>query len=485
MARLLSPGHNCEQIAPVTATGLLIDSRNYFLAVHAAIARAERFVLILGWQFHTRAELLCGEDCGGAEAPVTLLPLLQHVERTRPELRIYLLAWDPSVVYTLEREWMQQIKFDWATSERIRFVFDAQHAPRASHHQKLVVVDGAIAFMGGIDLSASRWDDRPHAPDSPERVNEKGERRKPYHDLMTYCVGPAVDELMRLFVLRWQRATGETLELAKDGIAPAPVPKQGLPLPFDEVGISLTFGEHAASETPLVEQIKQLYEDAIAASERLIYIEVQYFTSRAIVAALRARLSATDRARIQLVMMMPIKGDTPKETFAFGDAQARALAAVAASAREHGHELRMLTSVAKDAQGEDVQTFIHSKLMIVDDRLLTVGSANCTNRSMSYDTELNMVWESTDSDPRLSQAIARVRADLLCEHAGVAYDPSLEAIDGLVERLDRLIGHSKLRLRGEPEVPSGKPQWLFDLAFDPGATEAEIELEEADARYRT
>ena len=166
MSRVLRAGRSCESLRPVETSGVLIDARDYYLAVHRAILSAERFVLITGWQFDSRVALVRGQDAAAAGAPAGFLELLRHVEKARPNLRVYLLAWDYSVVFSLEREWMQKVKFDWTTGDRIRFVFDSQHPPAACHHQKLVVVDGLIAFAGGIDLCESRWDDRDHAPEN-------------------------------------------------------------------------------------------------------------------------------------------------------------------------------------------------------------------------------------------------------------------------------------------------------------------------------
>src|SRR6202012_4319232 len=62
---------------------------------------------------------------------------------------------------------------------------------------------------------------------------------------------------------------------------------------------------------------------------------------------------------------------------------------------------------------------VHSKLMIVDDEWLRVGSANFANRSMGLDTECDLVLEAR-GDASARRAIASVRNTLLSEHLGVA-----------------------------------------------------------------
>lgn len=481
MTRILEPGRNCERISKVATSGVLFDARDYYVAVYDAIASAESYVLITGWQFDTGVALLRGADvkrAERAELPVHFLELLERVVKLRPNLEIFILAWDFSFVFAFEREWMQRAKFSWMTSAQIHFVFDAQHPTMASHHQKLVVVDGAIAFAGGIDLCESRWDDRAHAPNDDKRVNRDATPQKPYHDLMAYCTGPVVRDLEKLFCLRWQRATDDKLVLPEHTGCPPEALENAQPIDCKEVALSLTFGAHPPSSTAKVEQIKALHEDAIASAERLIYIETQYFTSRAVHAAFSERMQA-ERSKLEIVIVMPVNADTPKEHFAIGETQDWVLASLSEIARKHGHDLRILYSAAQDESGNLVATFIHSKLLIVDDRFLTLGSANCTNRSMSFDSELNFVWECNAEPQPLSKSIARTRASLICEHAGIEHDAALESSTGIVAQIDELIGQSKLHLR---DVPASSkeiaPTPLIEHTFDPDRNFSELELDD-------
>jgi phosphatidylserine/phosphatidylglycerophosphate/cardiolipin synthase-like enzyme len=482
MTSILRPGRNCERVEPADSSGILVDARDYYLAFYEALLAARHTVLIAGWQFDSAVPLIRGEDAVGLQAPSELLPLLEHAIKARPELRIFVLAWDYSVLFAGEREWLQRVKFDWMTDERIRFVFDNEYPTGASHHQKLVAIDGSIAFTGGIDLCDARWDDSAHTIDNPLRFRLNGELQKSYHDVMAYCTGPVVCSIERLFCERWQRATGEALSLPpasrdKSAIFTLTALERAQPVHCSEVAISLTFGEHPPSGTPKVEQIKALHEDAIARAEKLVYIETQYFTSRAVCTALIERMRS-DHSKLEIVLVLPMGADTPKENFALGATQLAALCALRDAADEHGHALRILGSVAVREDGSEAPTFIHSKVLIIDNRLMTIGSANCTNRSMSFDSELNLVWECTD-DRSLSTSIARVRARLLSEHAGVEHDAAFEQTEGLVARIDALLGHSKLRLRELPASTESIPQASFIAqAFDPEKALTELELDE-------
>ncbi len=443
--------------------GVLVDARDYYRAFYSSLRRARRYVLIAGWQFDSDVPLLRGEDTALAGGPVELLPFLEDLCEKNPDLEIYLLAWDYSVVYALEREWLQEMIFDGMTTRRLHFQYASDHPVGASHHQKFVIVDGRLAFVGGTDLCRSRWDDRRHSIVNPHRVDPDGERYKPYHEVMAYCTGPTVRRIESLFRERWTSASGEALSLPEPpGDTIVGAFDGAIPIPCRLVGAARTAGAYAES-TP-VQEIRSLYEDAIGASQRLLYFETQYFTSRVVHEALVARFCDERLPLLDVVIVLPRGGDTKKEEFALGAAQHRVLASLSRVARETGHSLSILHS----ASSSGVSTFIHSKLLVVDDRFLTIGSANCTNRSFSVDTELNLGWECQGPSDPLHASIARLRANLLSEHAGIPHSTALEGTEGLVARIDDLVNAgSKLRYLPIPDVDRAPEPGFFELAFDP------------------
>ncbi|HEX4339331.1 MAG TPA: phospholipase D-like domain-containing protein [Polyangiaceae bacterium] len=471
MSRILEAGRNAWALEPIEHAGVLIDACDYYRAFYQAMSGAKHYALLAGWQFDSDVRLLRGPDAAGAPWPVELLPFMEALCRERPELRIYVLAWDYSVVYTFEREWMQRLKFDFGTSDHIRYVLDGEHPVGASHHQKLVVVDGRIAFVGGADLCDGRWDDRSHSSVNVERVNRYGDPYKPYHEVIAYVTGAkAIARLEETFRDRFQRASGEPLVLpvpdAGDPPSP-PVFEGALPLDADVTAIARTYParDTDASEAA-VKEIRHLYEDAIGSAERLIYIETQYITSHAIHDALVARLRDDTKPKLVLVLVVPHGSDTLKEELVLGAAESRLLASVERVAKETGHALRVLFSAPSDASPRSPPTFVHSKLLVVDDSFLTIGSANCTNRSFSIDSELNLAWECDSRRAGLRKDIARLRASLLSEHAGIDHDVRFEDIDGLVPLIDELLAAgSRLRARQMPD--DAEPLTVMQLAFDP------------------
>jgi phospholipase D1/2 len=135
-------------------------------------------------------------------------------------------------------------------------------------------------------------------------------------------------------------------------------------------------------------------------------------------------------------------------------------------------------SVARDELGQDVFTYIHSKLMVVDDDFLTLGSANTTNRSLGLDSELNLAWEAPEAREgrMMRRAIQRVRVSLLAEHAGLKERRALRELaraDRLVAFLDEVAASGQHRLRPHPmetvfdQSPLLKPLEPEELVFDP------------------
>ena len=153
-------------------------------------------------------------------------------------------------------------------------------------------------------------------------------------------------------------------------------------------------------------------------------------------------------------MLLPSEPEAAKEEIALGVTQARLLAWLADVAGATRSRLGVCSSVMGEGDAE-VATYVHSKLVAVDDRLLTLGSANLNNRSMGVDTELNVVFETSGRD-RLARGIGRLRLRLLAEHVGVA-DPSrlaaLRGTPGLVDRLDALASEAGTCRAGRGAIP--------------------------------
>src|SRR5262245_17313548 len=179
----LTRGRNVWRIEHAGRMAVLIDAAAYFRAVREALLKAQRSVFIVGWDLHSQTRLV--GEAGTAEDgyPETLGEFLSALVRARPKLVVHLLLWDYSVLYANERELFPQLALGWNTPDRVRFALDDAVPFGSSQHQKLVIVDDAVAFSGGLDLTIRRWDSPTHEVDNPHRVDPAGYPYRPFHDV--------------------------------------------------------------------------------------------------------------------------------------------------------------------------------------------------------------------------------------------------------------------------------------------------------------
>lgn len=460
-------------------SGLLVDGRDYYRAFYQAALGAQSYILISGWQFDSAVELLRGNDAAAIQSPNNFLDFLNWLCERNPQLSIYLLAWDHSMLYSLDREWFQDWHFNWTTNERLKFCFDPANSFDSSHHQKFVVIDGVLGFVGGLDLCASRWDQRDHRADNPLRCNSDGNGYRTFHDLQSCHLGPLARHLTDHFKNRWRVVCGDCLVLPEPEQQPAVMPfEPTIAIGPAAVAISRTEVNTANGDPPILE-IRQLFIDAIDAAERLIYIENQYCSSEALRDALIERMKQRRRPRLQIVLIIAKDAEAFLEQLSIGIAQSRIIRSLRETAAESGHAFGIYYPASSNSQGKEVPTYVHAKLLLVDDRFLSVGSANMNNRSMGYDTELNVAWDDLPGSP-LCERIRNARVDLLAEHTGVSGPARarLTAADGLVDYLNTLADSGRTRLRHHPTRSiSEEHQWLTTFLPDGLPFDSEVALE--------
>ncbi len=493
MNKILEPGRNCQGIYEVETSGLLIDGRNYYRAFYEAALQAKRYILIAGWQFERSVKLLRGRDERQAGGDVRLGMFLNSLCEKKPQLEIFILMWDFSAFVSLDKEWFNKWVLDLMTSSRIYFRFDSKHPVGASHHQKLVVIDGAVAFVGGLDICASSWDDRTHASENPDRFLD-GKRFEPYHDVQSFHTGPAAWEMTQVFKRRWIHAGGSDLLLPSPEEGECPRIARFIRIAGRRVAISETRPQTVVPMLKPVRHIRELYRDAIASAEKLIYIENQYFSSQAVYQALKDRMTEQSRPCPQIVLILPKRLHTFVEDVSLSAVQAKMLKSLTEISARHNKPFGVYyTAAAVDQGASEKGTYIHSKLLLVDDRFLTVGSANTTNRSMGMDTELNVSWEASRDEHDLIASIRRARASLLAEHTGIRKASGLRrlaSMDGLHEYLNMLADDPGCRLRhhtmGSFLEEAGWIKSLMpdELAIDPESPVIEETLYELISRDR-
>ena len=457
---LLVPGRNCWRMAHAARVGFLVDGSEYFGAVRAALAGAQRDIFILGWDIDSRMWLVPGGANDGFPEP--LREFLDALLAERPQLHIHVLSWDFALLFALEREWLGRLKFGWLTRSRLHFELDSHHPTGASHHQKLVIVDDALAFVSGFDITFNRWDTPRHSPAEPARHNPDGTRYPPFHDVGALVDGEAARALGELARERWRRATGLTVRPPgpKTGSVSWPA---GAAIAISDVELAIVRTEPAFDGAPAITEAKQLHLDAIAAATKSIFAENQYFTSRLIADAFESRLR--DAGGPEVVVVSPMTQSGWLEVSTMGVLRARVHRRLVQADTHHRYNM-YCPWLGDDAPPAGRCLNVHSKVLVIDDELLSVGSVNLSARSMSLDTECNLAIEAK-GEPRIRAAIAALRARLLGEH--LDKDPAVVAAE--CERSGSLIAAiESLRDQGRSLRPLGvapEEEWSAVLADQP------------------
>jgi phosphatidylserine/phosphatidylglycerophosphate/cardiolipin synthase-like enzyme len=402
---LFKPGSNCYRAARARRAALLIDGDAYFHAFAQAALSASHSIIIVGWDFHSATRL----HLGLPGVPDLLGDFLNFLVRRTRSLRIFILTWNCPLVFAKGRESRVGSAGGWQPHRRITFHYDANCPMGGALHQKIVVIDGALAFCGGIDLALGRWDTPAHVCDDPRRTNPgESESYPPIHDAMLVVDAGAARALHAVVRQRWQDATGRTLPTTYTESDPWPL---SVPVMFRDVSVGLARTVPARGTEPAVVEVENLYLDMIAAARRYIYLENQYFTAKSLGDALAARLAEPQGPEVMVVVRLESSGWLEEPTMTALRSQ---LLRKLRAADVHGR----FSAWYPETPGEPCCD-VHSKLMIVDDEWLRVGSANFANRSMGLDTECDLVIEAR-GDRATRRAIASARNALLSEHLDVA-----------------------------------------------------------------
>ena len=424
---ILQPGRNAWRICVSDRLAFLVDGVEYFSALDATLRMARSSIRIVGWDFDPEIRL---RPQDGSEP---LGELLRALVEERPELTVDILVWSMGPLYS-GHSLKLYTQHAWADHPRIRLRFDTRHALRGSHHQKLVTVDEQTAFVGGIDLTAGRWDTADHVVDNPLRVKPNGDPYGPVHDVQALLSGEAARSVSDLVRKRWLAATGEELPAS---------PPEGVPLWPPDVepairGCSIAVVRTTPNLRGLNErrEASRLTCRAIAAARRHVYIETQYFASFQVGREIEARLRQPDGPEIVVIVTCESRGLL--EQFVMAHNRNRLIRRLKRADR--WDRLRVMFAVVPGGEaGGEKEVLVHSKVLVVDDAFVRVGSSNLNNRSEGLDTECDLAVEAASDEER--SAIAAFRDRLLAEHLDVSAESVSTAIrktGSMVEAIERL-----------------------------------------------
>ena len=403
-------GRNCWRVAPAGRVSFIIDGKAHFRALREALLQARRLVMLVGWDFDFEIEMLPGESDDDGNAPDgfpnAVGPFLDAIVDRRPGLDIYLLKWSGGAMIAPGGV-LPALQVKFMSPEQIHLAFDGHHPLGACHHQKLVAIDDSLAFCGGIDLTAGRWDDPDHRDDNPLRRGKDGEISQPWHDASAVFSGPAAAEISKLARLRWKRA--HDAEVDEDFAPGADIWPDSVTPMFHDLPLAIARTQPPERDQPLINEIEALYLDAIAGARDYIYLESQYFCADNITRAIAARLREPDGPEV--VVVNPFAAQKAVEDQAMHVTRSRAIRYLQGIDRHD--RFRILHPVTESGR----PIYVHAKLMVVDDRFLRVGSSNIDRRSMGFDTECDIAVIGRDRAER--DRIREFRDGLIAEHLGL------------------------------------------------------------------
>ncbi len=418
--RLLIPGDTCWRVARADRFACIVDAADYFRHVKTAMLRARHRIMLIGWDLDARMTFERGEKT--LAGPNQLGAFLYWLLWKRGELEAYLLKSNLRLLPAFDGIWFGLTPVSVVnrmSNRRMHFAIDGARPTGAVHHQKIAVIDDAVAFCGGLDLTVDRWDTPAHEHDNRDR-RTLGRGYGPRHEVAAAVDGEAAEALAEQARQRWATATGQSLAPVDAKHLPWP-PKLAPALRRVDVAIARTLPE--LDDRDEVREVEALNLASIASARDTIYLENQYLAARHVVDALAERLREADGPEV--VIVIPRRGNNRLEQETMDGARHR-LIQVLWEADEYGR-----LGIYYPVTGGGTPIYVHSKVMAIDDRLLRIGSSNLNNRSMGFDSECDLAIEADPgSGPgdSVRHEVTSVRNRFLSEHLGVPVDEFEDAV---------------------------------------------------------
>jgi phosphatidylserine/phosphatidylglycerophosphate/cardiolipin synthase-like enzyme len=396
------------------ALDVLVDGGEALPRIAEALAGARSHVHIAGW--HITPDFGLTRDDRASRLRDLLGELAERVE-----VRVLLWGGAPLPVFTPARAAVRRVREELTRGTRVQCALDFHERPMHCHHEKLVIVDGEVAFVGGIDLTSlggDRFDSSDHLM--------RG--RLGWHDASSRVRGPAVADVAAHFAARWREVTDEQVQETPSPAAAGDVELQVVRTVPEKIYDFLPQGDF---------RIVEAYTRALRSARRFVYLESQFLWSAQVVEILANKLREPPSEDFRVVVLLPAKANNGSDT-------TRGQLGVLAGA-DDGAARFLATTISARSGGLTGQLYVHAKIGIVDDAWLTVGSANLNEHSFFNDTEMNVVT--------CDRTVAReTRLRLWAEHLERPADEVSGEPVRVIDELWRPIAGEQLerRKRGEP-----------------------------------
>jgi phosphatidylserine/phosphatidylglycerophosphate/cardiolipin synthase-like enzyme len=393
------------------AVEILIDGAEALPTIADELSRATSHVHLAGWHFSPDFALK-------RQGELVVLRVLLAELAERVDVRVLVWAGAPLPLFRPSRGEVRKLREQLVRHTKIQCALDDKERPMHCHHEKTIVIDDRVAFVGGIDLTWSTGD-RYDTNEHPSRASLG------WHDAGARIEGPAVGDVAEHFRMRWHEVTGEQL---------APVLPQST-AGETEIQVVRTVPERIYTAVPRGDfSILESYIRAIRAAERLIYIENQFLWSPEIEKELHEKICSPPSPDFRLVVLLPSKPNS-------GADDTRGMLGHLIEADDDRGHLLACTLYARAGNIRE-PVYVHAKVTIIDDAWLTLGSANLNEHSLFNDTEMNIVTH----DPKLA---LDTRRRLFAEHLELPIDEVPLDATKAIDELWKPISEEQLALRTE------------------------------------
>ena len=390
---------------PGNRVELLVDGAELLPRIVADVAAAQSHVHVAGWFFTPSFRM--GED-----GP-TLRGLLADAS-ARCAVRLIAWAGAPLPLFHPDRREVREMRDELTRGTAIELHLDAKERPMHCHHEKLVLVDDRVAYVGGLDLTTyagNRLDSSEH----PSRVGLG------WHDACLRIEGPTAADVAAHFALRWP---GPLAPPASAPVAPDGIEAQLVRTVPERIYDGLPRGEFTILES---------YLRGVRSAERFVYLESQFLWAPEVVRALGAKLREPVRDGFRAVVLLPAKPNNGAD-----DTRGQ-IGVLIDCDRDAPGAQRFLACTLFQRGDHGRPVYVHAKVGIVDDEWLTVGSANLNGHSFYNDTEVNAVVRDT-------AFVRAARLRLWSEHLEQEVSPDAEPAR-VVDELWRPIAEAESRDR--------------------------------------
>jgi phosphatidylserine/phosphatidylglycerophosphate/cardiolipin synthase-like enzyme len=343
---------------PDNRLDVFVDGAEALAEIASAIESASSSIWLAGWFFSPGFRLRLDRS-------QTLRELLAEAAE-RVDVRLLAWAGAPLPLFHPDRRQVRAGREALAKGTRVRVALDSRERPLHCHHEKLVIVDGDSAFVGGIDLTS-------YAGDRLDTNEHPARGALGWHDAATRIRGPAVADVVDHFRMRWLEVTGEQLPPTPAAAAAGEVELQVVRTVPERIYTSLPRGEFTILES---------YLRALRSARRLVYLENQFLWSPEVVAVLADKLRSPPDERFRLLMVLPVKPNS-------GNDDTRGQLGLLAEA-DNGAGRFLACTLYQRGSGS-CPVYVHAKIAVVDDSWLTIGSGNLNEHSLFNDTEMNIV----------------------------------------------------------------------------------------------